>query len=105
MLLVSITPLWTQGQEIDPVNFTAGTICGGDSSVEIISGDDGYVISSSISPPPSTQIPLNQAGMEPVPEPSTLAFGGLALGVLLSTATMRQTVRDTPKETEMSRTG
>jgi hypothetical protein len=34
-----------------------------------------------IAPPPDFQIQLNQAGIQPVPEPSIFALGGLAVGL------------------------
>jgi hypothetical protein len=34
-----------------------------------------------IAPPPDFQIQLNQAGIQPVPEPSVFALGGLAFGL------------------------
>ena len=35
-----------------------------------------------IAPPPDFQIQLNQAGIQPVPEPSIFALGGLAFGLI-----------------------
>ena len=34
-----------------------------------------------IAPPPDFQIQLNQAGIQPVPEPSIFALGGLIVGL------------------------
>lgn len=88
MLLVFAAPLWMRGQDTDPWN-TAGSICGGDSPITIFSGDGGCVIA----PSTPSLVQANQIGIEPVPEPSTLAFGGLALGVLLSNSTVRKLSR------------
>ena len=71
---------------IGDANSIPGVTCGGDSSgAEIISAGGGYARpqSPSIPPLPGFQFQLNQAGIQPVPapEPSTVALGGVAVGL------------------------
>lgn len=40
------------------------------------------VVQFPIAPPPDFQIQLNQAGIQPVPEPSAFALGGMAFGLI-----------------------
>jgi hypothetical protein len=41
------------------------------------------VLQFPIAPPPDFQIQLNQAGIQPVPEPSAFALGGMAFGLIV----------------------
>jgi hypothetical protein len=101
--LASAASLWAQGQVVEgsmeieipyfqitpvQVNLSTGTISGENSSgVEMIEASrtgSGYTPPqfSPLPPLPDSQVKFDQAGIQPAPEPSTFALGGLAIGLM-----------------------
>lgn len=74
-------------------NSNTGETSGGDSSgavmMEAIRQTTGASQFPSMPPPPDLQIQFNQAGIQPAPEPSSIALGSLALGLIALTRLSR----------------
>lgn len=79
---------------VEDVNPNAGVTYGGDSSgavmMEAIRQTTVGAQLPSMQPPPDLQIQFNQAGIQPAPEPSTIALGGLAFGLIALTRLNRR---------------
>lgn|GEM_PF-1205624 len=75
-------------------NSNTGETSGGDSSgavmMEAIRQTTGASQFPSMPPPPDLQIQFNQAGIQPAPEPSSIALGSLALGLIALTRLNRR---------------
>ena len=74
---------------VGDMNSNIGETSGGDSSgavmIEAIRQMTGTSQFPSMPPPPDLQIQFNQAGIQPAPEPSSIALGSLALGLIALT--------------------
>ena len=79
---------------VGDVNSNTGKTSGGDSSdavmMEAIRQTTGASQFPSMPPPPDLQIQFNQAGIQPAPEPSSIALGSLALGLIALTRLNRR---------------
>ena len=80
---------------VEGVNPNAGVTYAGDSSgavmMEAIRQTTGAAQLPSMMPPaPDLQIQFNQAGIQPAPEPSTVALGSLAFGLIALTRLNRR---------------
>ncbi|MGA3282907.1 MAG: PEP-CTERM sorting domain-containing protein [Verrucomicrobiota bacterium] len=80
---------------VGDVNSIAGETYGGDSAgavmIETILLQTARASQfSSVSPAPDLQIQFNQGGIQPAPEPSTIALGSLALGLIALTRLNRR---------------
>jgi len=79
---------------VGDMNSNIGETSGGDSSgavmIEAIRQMTGTSQFPSMPPPPDLQIQFNQAGIQPAPEPSSIALGSLALGLIALTRLNRR---------------
>jgi len=79
---------------VGDMNSNTGVTAGGDSSgavmMEAIRQTTGASQFPSMPPPPDLQIQFNQAGIQPAPEPSSIALGSLALGLIALTRLNRR---------------
>jgi hypothetical protein len=79
---------------VEDVNSITSETSGGDSSdavmMEAIRQTTEASQSPSMPPPPDLQIQFNQAGIQPAPEPSSIALGSLALGLIALTRLNRR---------------
>jgi hypothetical protein len=79
---------------VGDANFNTGVTTGGDSSgavmIEAIRQTTGASQFPSMPPPPDLQIQFNQAEIQPAPEPSSIALGSLALGLIALTRLNRR---------------
>ena len=79
---------------VGDMNSNTGVTSGGDSSgavmIEAIRQTTGTSQFPSMPPPPDLQIQFNQAGIQPAPEPSSIALGSLALGLIALTRLNRR---------------
>jgi hypothetical protein len=74
---------------VEDVSPNAGVTYAGDSSCAVMMGAIRQTTVAaqfpSMLPPPDLQIQFNQTGIQPAPEPSTIALGGLAFGLIALT--------------------
>ncbi len=79
---------------VEGLNPNAGVTYAGDSSgavmMEAIRQTAVAAQLPSMLPPPDLQIQFNQAGIQPAPEPSTIALGGLVFGLIALTRLNRR---------------
>jgi len=79
---------------VGDANSIAGETYGGDSAgavmMEAIRSTTEASQFPSMPPPPDLQIQFNQAGIQPAPEPSSIALGSLALGLIALTRLNRR---------------